>query len=149
MYLSEGAAEPLHFGVSNIQVMPGIMSIRTRRRVLACTHTQTHASTPIGGFATRWKSMDCCRICSRLQRASLILVPAWCWVPPSPGPFRAMNVIICDNRHHWLWIRMCLVINFTVFAPTPRPFMICFECIIKRHWVSTIIDPWAMDVRRA
>lgn len=45
MYSTEGAAEPLHFGVQNIQVMPGIKNI----------HMHTYHS---GGFATKrcpWK----------------------------------------------------------------------------------------------
>lgn len=40
MYFTEGAAEPLHFGVQNIQVLPGIKSI----------HMHTYHS---GGFATK------------------------------------------------------------------------------------------------
>lgn len=40
MYSTEGAAEPLHFGVQKIQVMPGIKSI----------HMHTYHS---GGFATK------------------------------------------------------------------------------------------------
>lgn len=43
MYSTDGAAEPLHFGVQNIQVMPGIEII----------HMHTYYS---GGFATKWKS---------------------------------------------------------------------------------------------
>lgn len=34
MYLSEWAAEPLHFGVKNVQVMPGIKSIHVHTYAL-------------------------------------------------------------------------------------------------------------------
>lgn len=44
MYSAEGDAEPLHFGVQNIQVMPGIKSI----------HMHTYHS---GGFCYQKKTM--------------------------------------------------------------------------------------------
>lgn len=53
MYLSE-AAEPLHFGVSNIQVMPGIKSFRAHTG----THTHTQAVTLVDLLQDETKSID-------------------------------------------------------------------------------------------
>lgn len=103
MYLSEGAAEPLHFGVSNIQVMPGIKSIRTRAR----TCGRTPALALVGSLPDGNRWIVVALVPDRGEGAPDAVAR---WVPPPP-----------TARHRPSESVRCLIVNFTVFAPPPPP----------------------------
>lgn len=58
MYSTEGAAEPLHFGVLNIQVMPGIESIHMH------TRHSSGSATERKSFKNDHENLIRCLVCS-------------------------------------------------------------------------------------